>query len=555
MMQKNWVSPHLVYNLDATMHQREILRIRGLVQRHSPRSIEELESHVTKGTTPTTIGFSYQPMGVRFVRSQNVLPNSLAGNFEHISAECHSSMKRSQVMCGDVLINLVGASIGRAAVYPYPDCANINQAVGRIRFSKSEYEINPRFVASWINTSHAQALIFAEQSGQARDNFDLHQLRELPVPSFVPPAQKYIGEKVKKAENLGKQAAAFLESAINLLEELVTQRFAVADAQQLLGVESHDLCDAVNRINGHVAELRTESPDSSKRSSSTVPIETLTNRLDASYYTIEAITNEKLLKSLGAVTLRSLIATEKSGYGVLPDSNDYVCTGNNTIPLIRGGDLSFGRINSPEVFVPSNLVTNRAITQLNDVLLLIKGACIDQAEGVGIVGTRDTNRLFNGSCYRITAKDVAPHYLVAFFQTSAFLIQKRREIANTGISYNSEESIHQYLVPRFTSPLEKLIADLVQKSLAMSQFAEALTRSGKYLVEGLIEGQVSEAELADAQRALENGDRTKDWAILSRMTEAGIHAEDCSLLFTDSDALYEAIKYSHAPLHESGDPA
>jgi type I restriction enzyme S subunit len=494
---------------------------------------------------------------IPFLRAQDIGTGSMRrcdGAFLSLSDHL-VKCKRSQIKRGDVLLNIM-ATTGEACFYSNacPETANANRAVGILRAkTQGVSDAYKRTLCILLSSKLGNRELARQLKGSIQQRLNLEDIAECCFPILEDSVQQYISDKVRQAEDLRNWAAAFLNSAIGLLEELIAQRLTVADAQQLFLLGSDNLHLAASRINGHVDALSAKWPVVPERRTSTVPIKTLTSRLDASYYTIKAITNEKLLKSLGSVNLRSLIATEKSGYGVLPDSNDYVCIGKNTIPLIRGGDLSFGGINPPEVFVPSNLVTDRAITRVNDVLILIKGACIDQAEGVGIVGARDANRLFNGSCYRITAKEVDPNYLVAYFQSSAFLIQKRREIANTGISYNSEESIHQYLVPRFSPILEKLIADLVQKSLAMRQFAEALTRSGKHLVEGLIEGQFSESEFTDAQRALENGDPSKDWAILSRMNEAGIQVEDSNPLFTDPDALFEAIQESQTPLPQIGD--
>ncbi len=94
----------------------------------------DLTSRITKGESPGWQGFSYQESGPIFIRSENVLWGEI--NLEgcrRISQEFHDKLCRSQLMENDVLINLVGASIGRACVAPEGiGPANVNQAVAVI---------------------------------------------------------------------------------------------------------------------------------------------------------------------------------------------------------------------------------------------------------------------------------------------------------------------------------------------------------------------------------------------------------------------------------------
>jgi type I restriction enzyme S subunit len=61
------------------------------------------------------------------------------------------------------------------------------------------------------------------------------------------------------------------------------------------------------------------------------------------------------------------------------------------------------------------------------------------------------------------------------------------------------------------------------------------------LIEALIEGKVTEAELVNAQEALERGDKTADRALLSRLTRKGVDVSGEPPLFPDLDALYALL--------------
>lgn len=199
--------------------------------------------------------------------------------------------------------------------------------------------------------------------------------------------------------------------------------------------------------------------------------ELLGNRLDADFYKQDFIDNELILNNFGSVSLNSLIELKKSGYGVLPKSNEYI---DNGLPLIRGGDLSFGHIQEIAVFVPEYYRDSRAIAKTGDVLILIKGACIDGPEGVARIGEVENGYLFNGSCYRLSFKqsELDGYYFIAYSQTKFFLKQKKRQIANTGISYNDESSILNYLVPNFSAIVKKYIGDKVRQAELFKKIAK-----------------------------------------------------------------------------------
>ena len=201
---------------------------------------------------------------------------------------------------------------------------------------------------------------------------------------------------------------------------------------------------------------------------------TLCDRLDASYYTPEVLANEALLRAAGSLELRALIDTAGSNYGVLPPSEDYLPSGTG-VPLIRGGDLDGGAIRDPEIDAPLAFKNVRGTANAGDVLLLIKGACIDGAAGVALVSERHAGSVFNGSCYRIkTGPACDAGFLVAFCQTKFLLVQKRREIANTGIAYNAESSVLGYLIPRFSFDAQRYIGDKVRQAEQLRERARVL---------------------------------------------------------------------------------
>ena len=74
------------------------------------------------------------------------------------------------------------------------------------------------------------------------------------------------------------------------------------------------------------------------------------------------------------------------------------------------------------------------------------------------------------------------------------------------------------------------------------RYAKFLTQVAKTLVETLIEGQLTERQLIEAQQALEDGDNSLDQAILSKLSAEGYAIEGATPLFSDVDELYSLLE-------------
>jgi type I restriction enzyme S subunit len=150
--------------------------------------LEEFTRRITKGESPEWQGFIYQDSGPLFVRSENVLWGELDLSKQvHIPAEFHKKLSRSQLHPGDVLINLVGASIGRSCVVPDNiGEANVNQAVAVI--SPDTAQLASDYLMHFLISAPAQSMIQGGKVETARPNISLGDLRELVLP--VPPLEE-----------------------------------------------------------------------------------------------------------------------------------------------------------------------------------------------------------------------------------------------------------------------------------------------------------------------------------------------------------------------------
>jgi len=183
---------------------------------------------ITKGESPGWQGHKYVEAGVPFVRSENVLWGSLGfSSLVYVSGEFHRKLSRSQLQPSDVLINIVGASIGRCAVVPEDlGQANINQAVALIRCNVS---LLPKYVMYLLISPVFQITIQGKKVDVARANISLTDLRQLCVP-VAPLAEQHriiaeVERRLSVVAALEREVEAALARATRLRQAILKRAF------------------------------------------------------------------------------------------------------------------------------------------------------------------------------------------------------------------------------------------------------------------------------------------------------------------------------------------
>lgn len=142
----------------------------------------DLSEVITKGTTPTSLGFPFTDTGINFVKSESVTFDGWIdrSKFARIDAETHSALKRSQLKEGDVLFSMAGVYIGKTAVVPKDILpANTNQAVGIVRLDQSR--AHPRFIDYFLRNPSYNLFLNNLVSQSAQPNLNLTEIRNLPI--------------------------------------------------------------------------------------------------------------------------------------------------------------------------------------------------------------------------------------------------------------------------------------------------------------------------------------------------------------------------------------
>ena len=182
--------------------------------------LSELCHVVTKGTTPTSIGYDFSEEGIPFLRIQNLGNSSVSlDDVLYIDRETHAALKRSVIKPKDFLITIAG-TIGRVAIVPddFPEC-NCNQAIAILRFDNEK--LWPIYLLYWLTTQDAISQIAGKKVTATISNLSLGQIKELEIP--LPPLaeQKRIAAILDKADAIRRKR----QQAIKLADEFLRSVF------------------------------------------------------------------------------------------------------------------------------------------------------------------------------------------------------------------------------------------------------------------------------------------------------------------------------------------
>lgn len=183
--------------------------------------LSEIAALITKGTTPTTIGFDFQDTGINFLKIECFSEDGafIEDKVAHISEECHEKLKRSQLEAGDILFSIAGA-IGRVAVVMKEMLpANTNQALAIIRINRKDIYLP--YIKLILTSPIVRTQFERKKQGVAQLNISLKDINELEIP--LPTINKQIEyatlfEKVSRIIVVRKQQ-------LQKLDELVKSRF------------------------------------------------------------------------------------------------------------------------------------------------------------------------------------------------------------------------------------------------------------------------------------------------------------------------------------------
>ena len=187
--------------------------------------LSEIAELITKGTTPTTMGFDFQENGVNFLKIECFDENGgfVESKVTHISEECNKKLRRSQLKEGDILFSIAGA-IGRVAIVTKEMLpANTNQALAIIRIV--DEQIYLPYVKLILTSPIVTNQLEKKKQGVAQLNLSLKDINEILMPLPSKKQQIELADLFKKVADVIYKRNAELLSLDNLIKARFDELF------------------------------------------------------------------------------------------------------------------------------------------------------------------------------------------------------------------------------------------------------------------------------------------------------------------------------------------
>lgn len=208
-------------------------------------------SLITKGTTPTSLGYDFEESGVNFVKVESITKSGkfLKDKFNYISKDANKALNRSQLNEDDILFSIAGV-IGRVAVVDKSILpANTNQALAIIRL-RNEVEINNSYLSNYLKSEKNQQQINRISVQLAQANFSLTDLSILKIDYPPLPQQQKIAKILSTCDAVIEKTEA-----------------AIAKYQALKQGMMHDLFTrGIDTKTGKLRPKQTDAPELYKES-------------------------------------------------------------------------------------------------------------------------------------------------------------------------------------------------------------------------------------------------------------------------------------------------
>ncbi|WP_229624140.1 restriction endonuclease subunit S [Vibrio parahaemolyticus] len=437
---------------------------------------------------------------------------------DEVSKTVYESFKRSVAKTGDVLI-AIGGYVGRPAILNVKSGANcnINRHISRVRVDSSK--IDPYYLVVFLSSRHGQKRLERQITGSVQAGINLEDLREVHVSLFEKATQKYIGDKVRQAEQLRAWAKLCLDSARNKLSENLT-RFAPNTYCELQGKDgSLTVCVKSKEID---------------------------DRLDSWFYKAEFTKSKRVLMELedNGISTKPLKSIGTVEYGFMP-LEDYwsPCEGHQFLRvtnikenlIVDSGDVKF--VNPVESNAPKYRLKE------GDIVVVQLG---NSTGRIAYISSKYENWAYPSFALRVRLSNNSGFdsgYTSLFLSEVLGQNQILRTISITSVRPNTTKpAIESIAIPELSIEEQQIIGTWIREMTAANENATALISSSKTLVEALIEGQITEQQLIQAQQALDDGDNSLDQAILSKLSGEGYGIANATPLFSDIDELYRLLE-------------
>ena len=434
--------------IDSEYFKKEYIKGNELLNKTGQSLCSNFE---VKGGKRLPLNESFSDSGIKYARAEDIKRYFLnIDNSPFISTKLHRDLKQYITKHGDVLLTIVGNSIGDVAKNELNDTVNLTENCVRVF---SDYDKKNTFLFIFLLSKYGQQQIARETVGTAQPKLAIERIKDFLVPSFREEFCNLLYDVEKLSWSyLSKGKEKYFEANKTLTD--------VLDVQQ------------INQI----------SPVKAEKLFSDSFVKT--GRLDAEYYqpkydslfeTIERFSCKQLGGNNGIVTIKKSIE---------PGSDAYQDEG---IPFVRVSDVSKFEVLEPELFLPDNIIDNTELLfPKKDTILFSK----DGSVGIAYKVEEDMRIITSGALLHLTVRDtgaVLPDYLTLVLNSPIVQLQAERDANGAIIQHWKPSEIEKVVIPVLDMSIQRKISDKVQESFDLRHKSKELLEYAKQAVEMAIE--------------------------------------------------------------------
>jgi restriction endonuclease S subunit len=375
---------------------------------------------------------------------ENITLNGIEGNFRAISETCHKDIfKNSHLEGNELLVSRVGNSSGTfASVFP---CYKEKNVSGNISIIKLKDEIiDKEYAFAYFNSNVGQNSIKRNIANTARKFLTISNIREFQIPIPSPEIQKYIGDKVRKAEELREEAKRLKKEA----EEILNKELNLKDVEFYIkqtNNKKYSWTESIE-IEGRI--------DSEFYKPKYRYLSKLNNMFELSYY--YKISKKRINKNID----------RKIKYIDLSSVNN----------IIEPSDFNTKELPSRAQFL---------VKEDNLIISTLKGS-----NKISIIPQHLNDSVCSTGFIVIASKShLTTEYLYLVFSNKVFNMQIERYSTGSIMSGVNHDDFNKMLIPVISNKkIIDTITDKIRKHFRLLYYSKQLVQEAKQDVEDLIEG-------------------------------------------------------------------
>ncbi|WP_442867168.1 restriction endonuclease subunit S [Aphanizomenon sp. CS-733/32] len=173
-----------------------------------------------KGGKRLPANAQYSITGIPYVRVVDV------GDFEvdlsnvvYISEDLHNKIQRYQLQQNDIAIVIVGATIGKTAIFKSTvSPCNFNENLARI--TSKDNKFNPQYLLAYLKSCFGQAYITWLTGGSAQAKLSLERIEKINIPLPPKPIQDRIAQIMQDAYHIHREKIKTSQEMITNVEKI-----------------------------------------------------------------------------------------------------------------------------------------------------------------------------------------------------------------------------------------------------------------------------------------------------------------------------------------------